>query len=121
MADKFTDGTGSINSDWLNTVDHHVFGSFSVDIPEWNMVSFQVMQVPHTITDLRKVSNLSIVIYADAFAGGYAEDWNNDATGFVQVRDNEFIISRTLGGYFDSAGFSTLGSNRGIITYTIEP
>jgi len=41
--------------------------------------------------------------------------------GNIEIDENDFILNRTLNGFFDSSNFNQTGVNKGIISFKYRP
>lgn len=109
----------------INIENYSVVETAIVEIGDWDMDSSPAKVVAHGISDFKKILSVNGTIRDDADTGYYPlMRW--DPTGLIEAgeifRDSTNIfISRTTGGFFDSADFDSTSYNRGflIIQYTL--
>jgi hypothetical protein len=96
-----------------------------VNIGDWNMDSNVTVFVTHTISDYKKIRNVSITIRNDSDSIYYnLNNYNSNGSmsgGVSSIDSTQIILSRTTGSIFDDPIFDSTSYNRGwlLITYEI--
>ena len=98
-----------------------------VDIGDWNMNSTTTITVAHTISDFKKIRDVSAIIRNDADAIYYklnntfsTVSGGNSGGSVTPIDATTIELTRTTGGSFDGGTFAATTYNRGWITITYE-
>ncbi len=85
----------------------------------WDMddTSFTFINVAHGIGDITKVKNVDVQITKDDNSAVYNLAVANDIlSGSYQIDDDNFLLKRITGAFFDNLNFNSTSVNRGYIT-----
>ncbi len=94
----------------------------SIDIGSWNMNNKDTQTVSHGLsnTEWLTVHSMSASILNDDDVVP-RKVYMLSLDGNIEIDENDFILNRTLNGFFDSSNFNQTGVNKGIISFKYRP
>ena len=92
-----------------------------VNIGDWDMTVTYWKLVAHGIADFTKIRAVSAVIINDAGdkmynLAGIGEGTDALTGGIQNIQSTVITVQKTIGGFFDSVDFDSVGYNRGYLT-----
>jgi len=94
----------------------------SIDIGSWNMNSKDTQTVSHSLsaTEWLTVHDMTASIINDSDISP-RKIYMLSLDGNIEIDENDFILNRTLNGFFDSSSFNETGVNKGSISFKYRP